>query len=405
MIKILTISGLLIIAMSFLSSPSAARDSVGDLNAHYIEPGDFAGSYKVMGKSDIPVSIAIGGFVKAVGIMDTQSEREDTYFRPSLLLDTDTDGNTHINANFTRWYIDGRADLLGEHSHVRGYLETDFYASSYRLRHAFLSWQHNAFTLTAGQTWTTFMDVTAFPEMIYELAPSGGILVRQGQFRLTHKVNETMSYSIALEDPNGEDIETQNTYKPINNSPDLTANIRFQPTDGYYIQLSALLRDLSIKDTSTNNTSSSMSYGTHISGAWTFTNNDKLAISFLYGDGIGHYLIGASQRPGGNAGYMNGQKLKTRKAMGGYISYKHFWNMHWRSSLITGLSDQDEVSFAMTNDHFEHAMFISANLFWHPNKVINTGLELTYGEADFALQSGDSEKRDNARLSFVIQLF
>lgn len=394
-----------LIACILYHSTVFARDSVGDLNAHYIEPGDFAGSYKVMGKSEVPVSIAVGGFVKVVGIIDSDSEREDTYFRPSLLLDSDTEGNTHINANFTRWYLDGRANLIGENSQVRGYLETDFYKSSYRLRHAFLSWQHNEYTLTAGQTWTTFMDVSAFPEMIYELGPAGGILVRQGLFRFTHKISEKTTYSVALEDPNGGDIETPNNFKAINITPDLIANVRLQLDPSYYIQLSGLLRDLSYKETGTNKTASSTAYGAHISGAWTFDNKDKLALSFLYGDGIGHYLIGTSQQAGGNAAYIDHKSLETRQAMGGYISYKHFWNQHWRSSIVTGMSEQDDVSFILTNDHFENAMFISANIFWHPNKVINTGVELTYGEADFELLSGESKTRDNTRISFVIQLF
>ena len=89
--------------------------------------------------------------------------------------------------------------------------------------------------------------------------------------------------------------------------------------------------------------------------------------------------------------------------MGGYASYKHFWNDEWRSSVIAGMSDQDTVNKVGTtnNDAFESANFMSVNVFWHPNKVINTGLELTYGSSEFT-GTGD---RDNTRIAFVIQLF
>ncbi len=383
-----------------------ARDSVGDLNAHFIEPGDFAGAYKVMGKSKVPVSIAVGGYIKAVAITDNRSERNDTYFRPSLLSETDTEGHSQLNANFTRWYLDGRAILPNNTGSVRGYLETDFYQSQYRLRQAYLTWSNDQHTIIAGQTWTTFQDTSAYPEMIYELAPAGGVLLRQGQFRLTHQISNNMSYALAIENPSSTDIEfTATNNKDITVQPDLTAHVRWNITNAIHFQFSGLLRDLAEKNITTGNTTSALGYGTHISGSWIFSNNDKLAWSFLYGDGIGRYLIGASSFVGGNSGYIdtNG-RLQSRQAMGGYASYKHFWNPAWRSNIVVGMSKQDEVSNAMTADNFESATFISANIFWHPNKVINTGVEITFGESEFEAQ-GINDTRDNTRIALVIQLF
>lgn len=390
-----------------LISQAHARDTVGDLNAHFLEPGDFTGSYKVMGKSKVPVSIAVGGFIKAVAITDTNSERDDTYFRPSLLNAADTEGNTQINANFSRWYLDGRAKLTNDAGEVRGYLETDFYKSSYRMRHAYLTWSKDQYSVLAGQSWTTFQDAAAYPEMIYELGPAGGILLRQGQFRFTHQFNERMSYAVAIEDPSSNDIQL-GANNSIQSMPDITGNFRWNLTDKLYMQFSGLVRELGYQQTAPlNKSDSAIAYGTHISGAWVIGKRDKLAWSFLYGDGIGRYLIGASANGGGDSGYIDSQgDLQTRQAMGGYASYKHFWSDQWRSSLIAGMSDQDKVNdIATTNtDLFENARFISANVFWHPNKVINTGVELTYGESEFT-QGNGTDSRDNTRISFVIQLF
>ena len=386
-----------------LLQPALARDNVGDLNASYLEAGDFSGSYKVVGKSKIPVSIAVGGFIKTVMIIDTDSQREDTYFRPSLLTANDRKGNTQINANFSRWYLDGRATLDNDQGQVRGYLESDFYQGSYRLRHAFMSWGKANYQITAGQTWTTFLDVSAFPEMVYELGPAGGILLRQGQIRLSHNFRDNMQYSLALENPNSADVERLTaTLSSIEKLPDVTANFRWQVDASVHLQFSALIRQLAFDDATNDINDTAMAVATHVSGAWTLDNNDKLAWSFLYGDGIGRYLIGASAYGGGNAAYIDNTNLETRTAMGGYISYKHFWSDKWRSSLVAGLSDQDKVKTTVfSNDNFESAYFVSINAFWHPNKVINTGLELSYGEADFT----GMDSRDNSRIAFVIQLF
>ncbi len=390
-----------------LPNSALARDSVGDLNAGFLEPGDFTGSYKVMGKSKVPVSIAVGGFVKAVALFDSDSERDENYFRPSLLTEGDTEGNTQINANFSRWYLDGRAQIP-DGSEVRGYLESDFISGNYRMRHAYMDWQKEQYTVTAGQTWTTFQDTSAYPEMIYELGPSGGILVRQGQFRFKHQFADSMSYSVALEDPSGnraaDDLIVANG-EVVHSMPDITGNFRWNLNPKLYMQFSGLVRELAYNDDATNRTDEVLGFGAHYSGVWTIAEKNKLAWSFLMGDGIGRYLIGASDRPEGDAGYIDNGDVETRSAMGGYVSYKHFWNKEWRSNFVAGLSSQDEVK-DNDYDNFESARFIAANVFWRPNEVINTGVELTFGEADFyevGLKNDDS--RDNTRIAFVIQLF
>lgn len=378
------------------STPLLARDAVGDLNAGYVEHGDFAGSFRVNGES-VPLSIAVGGFIKAVALADSNSERDDVYFRPSLLTANDEKGNFQVNANFSRWYIDTRARLENEQK-VRAYIEADFYnAPDFRMRHAYLSWQFDQSELVAGQTWTTFMDVSAFPEMVYELGPAGGILVRQGQFRFSHEFVDTFKLSVAVEDPSDSDLVLSGDQRGITTMPDLTANLRtaFWPTA--HIQLALLARDIAYDDNTLNQSDSTFGYGWHLSAAKKFANNDKLALSFLSGDGIGRYIIGSTAQ---SAVIDATGDVQLRESSGGYISYKHFWNERWRSSLVGGGSTA-EVFDNDVAGVFDKAYFVSVNVFWHVNKVLNTGLEYTYGEADFK----DSDNRDNSRISFVVQLF
>jgi hypothetical protein len=387
---------LIAICLASFSNPASARDEVGDLNAAYVEHGDFAGSFKVNG-SNVPVSIALGGFIKAVAITDSNSERDDVYFRPSLLTANDEEGHFQINANFSRWYIDTRAALDSEQK-FRAYIEADFYnAPNFRMRHAFLSWTFDDKELVAGQTWTTFMDVSAFPEMIYELGPAGGILLRQGQFRFSQKFSDAFTFSMALEDPSASDLVLTGDERGITNMPDLTANLRTAFGSSAHLQLALLGREIAFDDNTLNQSDSAFAYGWHLSAAKTFANKDKLAFSFLSGDGIGRYIIGSTAQA---AVIDAGGDILLRQSSGGYVSYKHFWNERWRSNLVGGGSNA-EVFSSDAAGVFEKAYFVSVNVFWQVNKVLNTGLEYSYGEADFK----GTDSRDNSRVSFVVQLF
>ena len=57
---------------------------------------------------------------------------------------------------------------------------------SSRLRHAFVKWDYSEnSSIMAGQSWSTFFNVGALPDVLDFVGPAGTIFVRQPQVRWT----------------------------------------------------------------------------------------------------------------------------------------------------------------------------------------------------------------------------
>jgi len=132
---------------------SYQRDSVGDLNAESVRAGEFPGSILIPGEN--PVSLRIGGFVKAVTISDSRAENAGAALLPAYLGTTgdDSDGDFSIDSTSSRLQFDAPSSTsIGD---FRGYLEFDLNNSnngsnSYRTRLAYGSWSNARGGFTAG---------------------------------------------------------------------------------------------------------------------------------------------------------------------------------------------------------------------------------------------------------------
>ena len=132
------------------------RDRVDDLNADAVKGGVFPGSFVIPGTE---VSLAIGGFIKAVGFYDSHaSDRSPDFFPGEDLPPNEDAGGTYaMTAGLSRVFLDTRART--QRGDVRAYLEIDFNGPSVtKLRHAYLRLRNERIEVNAGQTWSTFMD-------------------------------------------------------------------------------------------------------------------------------------------------------------------------------------------------------------------------------------------------------
>ena len=153
---------------------SVTRDQVGDLRSPYLTPGEFPGSILIPG-SQRDVSIAIGGFIKTLGIYDSDLESGSVVFFPGKLGPSDQDGEVLINASLSRLSLDARGS--NERGNFRAYFEHDFNSSSYfNLRHVYGAWKSGNTELLVGQTWSAMMDLQTLPEGLGEPTVSGAIL-------------------------------------------------------------------------------------------------------------------------------------------------------------------------------------------------------------------------------------
>ncbi len=145
-----------------LEARQSERDAVGgdEPTSQNVTVGDFPGSLKLP-KSDL--SFKIGGYVKLDFIHDLDFiPSGDTFVQTQIPVDGTSDaqrsGETRLTARQSRINLDVRAPTqLGQ---FRAFTEGDFFgsSSSFQLRHAFGELGH----LLAGQTWSTFMDITAW---------------------------------------------------------------------------------------------------------------------------------------------------------------------------------------------------------------------------------------------------
>jgi hypothetical protein len=181
------------------------------LNAGSVKAGVFPGSFKIPGTRD--VSLAIGGFVKAVAIADSNAEGMGADFLPATLgtRRADTEGAFSLDSTLTRMFIDARAPL--QDGSVRGYIESDLNGGNdgslgIKMRHAYGSWATSTGTLTAGHTWSTLMDTKILPEGLTEPTVSGAIFSRQSLLRWSQPLSSDWTYHVAIEDPSSSDFSS-----------------------------------------------------------------------------------------------------------------------------------------------------------------------------------------------------
>ena len=107
-----------------------------------------------------------------------------------------TAATRNLHARETRLFLDIRGPVEGKE--LKMYIETDFYGSSsvLRLRQAYGSYGG----LLAGQTWSTFVDESNFPNTIDFESPMAFPSIRQAQLRWTRKLGANGSWSVAVED-------------------------------------------------------------------------------------------------------------------------------------------------------------------------------------------------------------
>jgi hypothetical protein len=245
-------------------------------------------------------------------------------------------------------------------------------STSFGLRHAY----GEIGPVLGGQTWTNFMDITAYGEKVDFTGPAGRTFIRQGQLRYTHEMASGDLFRIALENPNG-DFNGQTDDTLGDNLPDLTANYRVVG-NGWHVQLNGLLRQISFESSSAAGAmnDSAIGWGGGLTGSYRLPGSkDRFTFYTVLGDGIGRYLEGGNTL--GASLSANGD-LDTQFGYGGFATYQHWWSDTIRSNLIGGVSifDLGAGAPATANENIYSAY---ANLIWSPVKEVDIGIEYIWG--------------------------
>lgn len=371
---------------------SIPQDSIGDLNSA-VREGSIAGSIKIPGPRDI--SIRFGGFQKSVAYLDSNQETANEYFLPALLgvIRPDDDGQYRQSARLSRIALEADAPLGDDQ--IRGYVEYDF-RNDFTLRHAYLDWTTGRNALRAGQFWSAMMDLGALPEGLSEATLSGAILARQTQFRFTRALTDNLSWTLSLEDPSSNDVFGDEPVFQRPAMPDTINALTLRAPDRGHIRLGTLVRRIEVNTPFGKD--DTYAWGVNVSGSLKIGERDRLLGMAVVGDGLGRYLLGITPLAAGSID-VDG-RIRTRDNFGGYLSYQHFWNPRWRSTIAVGYAEAENFS-GQPDDAFHDSTYWLGNLMYQINKHMTAGLEVSYGQRE----NNDGSDRDNSRIMFGVQLF
>lgn len=369
---------------------AAKAEEAASKSAEAVTSGDFPGSMKLPGSD---VSFKVGGYVKLDAIHDF-NDSTGAVFVPGRLPRASNEDETRFQARESRLNVDVRTPTPFGQGRV--FVEMDFFGSSGnevqtnshnpRLRHAF----GELGSFLAGQTWTTFMDVSALPETLDFEGPNGEIFVRQPLVRWTERLDDGVSLAFALESPEG-DVEGGNGTN-LDRFPDGVISGRWAQDWGH-LQASALFREINIDAPETTGAAgpddSAFGYGLTVSGKVnvpTLGEKDNFKFQASYGDGIGRYIVDIGATGDGDGVIDSSGNVETLKAFGGFGAYQHWWTSNVRSTAVLGYVDVENDS-AQADTALDNSLYAAANLIWSPVNWVDVGVEYLYGRGE--LKNGD----------------
>jgi len=379
------------------------RDPVGDLNRRAVQEGDFPGAILLPGPWR--TSLRIGGFVHVAAIYDTDAERIGAAFLPSLLgvRRSDEDGSFSIDPTLSRLFLDARAPT--DWGNIRGYVEWNLNDNNdgdltVKWRHAYGSLETKYGTALVGQTWSTFMDLRALPEGLTEPTLSGFIFQRQGMIRWTQPIGSSFFVHVAAEDPTSDDVYADDPDPNLFNTkyPDAVLGFEFVREGRGHLRLNSLFRSLEI-NLPAGGDKSELAWGLALSGSLHLLEQDRLAFSAVYGEGLGRYLLGLQSSSGASINAA-GNNVFLNENWGVALNYQHFWTDGLRSNVMGGYAKADRSS-SDPADSFESSAYAAANLMWSPLPYLTLGLEYSYGRRE----NLDGSDLDNHRFAVGFQIF
>lgn len=314
------------------------------------------------------------------------------------------DGNTVFSVKQTQLGFKGlHTTPLGS---VKSWFEFDFFGTGsdagdtkFNLRHAWVE----VGSLGFGQTNSTFMDISIFPNVIDWWGPSGMAFNRNPQLRYTWFGEETQ-LAVALEKPNGSfNTGIFGTLSPEFNSratdrtplPDLTAHWRSEGDWGHY-QIAGVLRQLEYETRGTANNKPNgedTGWGVNLTSVINTSPRNRLKLGLVYGEGIASFMNdgGVNLAPENFEG-------EAVPVLGVTAYYDHYWSDQWSSSIGYSLNKADPRN-QQADFEFEAGSYSSVNLLYTPYPDLLIGSEFLWGNHENVA----GEDADDYRIQFSLK--
>jgi len=256
----------------------------------------------------------------------------------------------------------------------------------------------------AGQTFTGFMDINAFPNILDFWGPNSMVFTRQPQIRYSTDISKNSSLIFTIEKADSDFAVPKNSnragYDDITELPDLTASYTYSDDFGY-IKSAIILRKLGYETANTKDTT--IGWGLNVSGNLSLSTEDSVQFQLVHGEGIGRYINDTccsyySDETGGIDGGLDGNgDLTAIPVTAGYVYYNKQWNKKWSSAIgysyltVDNLITQKELAL-------KNSTYTSTNLIWYPTSQVKAGVEVLYGD----VQSNSGLAADNYRVQMSV---
>lgn len=342
-----------------------------------------------IGVKGINTRMKVGGFAELDVINDTDAISSKGQFITSTIATGEgatkidgADGQTNFSVNPSRLYLETRTPI--KQYRLTTFLSMDFYDDAMdvrpepRMRQAYGEISKILFggDLMAGQAWTTFADLEAFPNVLDFQGPNSFFGTRQPLLRWTRGGGDGLKLMIAAETPDNHIIEEADS---LTAWPDGVVSIVWDEAE-FHLMGSFIGRDLrgSYED---GPTETAFGWGTSVSGKVKMpfvAKKDFMTFSATYGEGIGSNF---NDQPLDAIFDTSSSKLETVPVFGYFLSYEHWWSEHFNSTVVYGSLEADNLDF-QSPDSFKQTQYTSANLVWQPDKNLLLGIEGLWGKRE-----------------------
>jgi hypothetical protein len=221
---------------------------------------------------------------------------------------------------------------------------------------------------TAGRTYSTFMDIDAYPDTLDFYGPNAAVFALTTQLRYARADERGRSFALSAENPRTlASCGSSPGCSGRETMPDLVARVRREGAFGH-VQAAGIVRRLGVL-TAAGAREETTGAGLQLSGSLKRRESRDYAVW------------------GRHAG----------RVAGGYAGYTHHWSASYRSTVSGGLSWTERGADPVSSH--ARTTYVSANLIWDVLTDVSVGGEVLYGGND----RGAGRSADMARLMLSAQ--
>lgn len=346
-------------------------------------------------------TLQIGGQIWLDGIYSNGEMTNRGGFQPSAIsYDANaTTDNTLFNVGQSKLFI--KSQTPSEYGILKTRFEFDLFQSDgdpdLHITHLWAeigAWG-------VGQTFSGFMDINAFPNIIDYWGPNAMVFARQPQVRYSMAVSTIGQLMFTLERSDS-DLANPNflnenppDYQEKNDFGDITASYLHELENGYF-KVATIARSIGFESSVLDD--SVLGWGINLTGNYALDTQNTLKFLAATGKGIGRYVndtcctLYADQTGGYDAGLNEKNELEAIGITAGFLYLDHAWSNDYTSSVGVSYVNVDPLSTQFSRA-LSTSFYSSANVIWNPTPSSRVGAELMYGKVESIGGESDNDVR------------